>query len=379
MKHATEKTIGHREFAQKGKAKATAQAVGRIRKLHATGKRGKACHRGEKAVGSPLAVTDGFLRCRFLPKFSPPEQGLGGETEGDLSASLSQLYTHFRMEPFQRKVFNFPYDLALAYWDASCKLKAQGKDCSLQLVRDEENRVSFSCSEFYDTGSLLYYIPVNPLYAMLRDRKRKRLAQLFLSVFSYLYHIADVPYYRQGLSYLSWQYEMLSDWIEEDEEENENMNLLRWAEWMGDRIEQKIFNVKNLAVFRDRLKGFLPKDEFESQGLTIAQAAYNLYRQYPNESLFRHASVPVEAMDGEEEVIALHKCVSFIADTEGSLYQALAECINTEFNEYALMEELTVHAIFNGKEMEHPNLDFEKRAFPLLEDICYFLDNYKNN
>lgn len=76
--------------------------------------------------------------------------------------------------------------------------------------------------ERYNTGATLYYIPVIPLYQMLRNKNRKKTGLLLLSVCTYLYRIADIPYYRQEDSYLYWIYEMLTEWLEQDEEVDDN-------------------------------------------------------------------------------------------------------------------------------------------------------------
>ena len=76
--------------------------------------------------------------------------------------------------------------------------------------------------ERYNTGAMLYYIPVIPLYQMLRNKRRNKTGLLLLSVCTYLYRIADIPYYRQEGSYLYWIYEMLTEWLEQDEEVDDN-------------------------------------------------------------------------------------------------------------------------------------------------------------
>src|SRR5690606_40118408 len=120
--------------------------------------------------------------------------------------------------------------------------------------------------ERYNTGTTLYYIPVVPLFQMLNDPKRKKSAQLLISVCSYLYHIADVPYYRQEDSYLYWMYEMHKDWVEQDDETEETEMYNREftkAELIGDSIEQKLFNRINLKVFQQRLNAFKSLDTFD--------------------------------------------------------------------------------------------------------------------
>ena len=123
----------------------------------------------------------------------------------------------------------------------------------------------------------MYYIPVVPLFKMLKDPKRKKTAQLLLSVCSYLYHIAQIPYYRQEESYLYWLYEMMNDWVEQDEETEETESYkseLRNAEYIGDRIEQKLFNRTNLKVFEQRLNRFKSVDMFDKECWQVACNAF---------------------------------------------------------------------------------------------------------
>ncbi len=130
-------------------------------------------------------------------------------------------------------------------WDAETKLKQNNANWdNLRLVQDSQ-KTFFTSEERYNTGTTLYYIPIVPLFQMLNDPKRKITAQLLVSVCSYLYHIADIPYYRQENSYLYWMYEMMNDWVEQDDYTEETDSCIAEivkAEWIGERIEQKLFN-----------------------------------------------------------------------------------------------------------------------------------------
>jgi hypothetical protein len=126
----------------------------------------------------------------------------------------------------------------------------------IRLVQDSK-KTYFVSEERYNTGATLFYIPVSPLYRILHDPKRKANAHLLLSVCAYLYHIADIPYYRQEASYLYWMYEMMNDWVEQDdytEETEVYLSEIKQAEFIGDFIEQRIYNRINLTVFEQRLK-----------------------------------------------------------------------------------------------------------------------------
>ena len=218
---------------------------------------------------------------------------------------------------------------------------------------------------------------------MLKDPKRKKTAQLLISVCSYLYHIADVPYYRQEDSYLYWLYEMHKDWVEQDEETDETETYkseLRNAEYIGDRIEQKLFNRSNLKVFEQRLSRFKSVDTFDRECWQIACNAFALYTEYPNATIFRNAPLSEQDPyddDCENEAIGMEKYISFIADTTGWLYGSLSDTINNEFNEYGAMEEPTISKQFDGSEIPTANLDFENRLFDLLNDLSGLLYEYK--
>src|SRR5690606_20722961 len=100
--------------------------------------------------------------------------------------SLSQLTEHYKIASIQTTQFEYPYNMALALWDLEEKLKQRVLNwAEIRLVQDSK-RTYFISEEKYSTGTTLYYIPIEPLYQMLNDPKRKRKAQLLISVCSYL-------------------------------------------------------------------------------------------------------------------------------------------------------------------------------------------------
>ena len=268
-------------------------------------------------------------------------------------------------------------------WDMDTKVKRTNANWDgFQLVQDGKNTFLKS-EERHDTGTTLYYIPVVPLFKMLKDPKRKKSAQLLVSVCSYLYHIADIPYYRQEDNYLYWLYEMHKEWVEQDEETDDTETYKRefvQAESIGDRIEQKLYNRINLQLFEQRLSRFKSLDTFDRECWQVACDAFALYAEYPEASIFRNAPMPEQDPykdDYDNGTIGMEKYISFIADTKGWLYESLTDSINNEFNEYGTMEEPTICKAFDGSNIAQSNLDFENRLFVLLDDLCSLLYNYK--
>ena len=386
MNYATTYTIGNYQHTPAEKTTAIAPTIGRVRSMDAKAKRCKPNTKRQAESRTSSDVANGFLKSIFLPKLKI-EQSVQAckktaKTERDFYQSLSNLAGHYRIEPMQSREFGFPYNIALAMWDMETKVKRTNINWEgFKLIQDSK-KTYFTSEERYNTGTTLYYIPVVPLFQILKDQKRKKTAQLLLSVCSYLYHIAQIPYYRQEESYLYWLYEMMNDWVEQDEETAEtetNKRELRNAEYIGDKVEQKLFNLINLKVFEKRLNRFKSVDTFDSECWKIARNAFALYTEYPSENIFRNATLPEkDPYDNDEnEIIGMEKYISFIADTKGWLYESLSDTINNEFNEYGAMEEPTISKQFDGSEIPTANLDFENRLFDLLNDLSGLLYEYK--
>ena len=383
MNYATQHHIGNYQHTRTETTTAIAPTVVRVRQLATKTKRCKPSAERQAEIRTNSNATNGILKCTFLPKLKTAKSLQACQkTERDFYNSLSKLAEHYSIEPMQTKDFEFPYNITLAMWDMETKVKRTNINWdSFKLVQDSK-KIYFTSEERYNTGTTLYYIPIAPLYRMLKDPKRKKTAQLLISVCSYLYHIADVPYYRQEESYLYWLYEMMNDWVEQDEETDETETYrseLRNTEYIGDKIEQKLFNRSNLKVFEQRLNRFKSVDMFDRECHKVSCNAFALITEYPNASIFRNAPLSEQDPydDYENEAIGMEKYISFIADTKGWLYGSLSDTINNEFNEYGAMEEPTISKRFDGSEIPTTNLDFENRLFALLDDLCTILDDYK--
>ncbi len=383
MNYATQHHIGNNQYTRTETTTAVTPTVGRVRKLATKTKGRKPSAERQAEIRTDSNAPNGILKCTFLPKLKTAQSVEACQkTERDFYKSLSKLSNHYSIEPMQTKDFEFPYKMALAMWDMENKVKRTNSNWDgFRLVKDSR-KTYFISEERYNTGTTLYYIPVVPLFKMLKDPKRKKTAQLLLSVCSYLYHIAQIQYYRQEESYLYWLYEMMNDWVEQDEETEETESYkseLRNAEYIGDRIEQKLFNRTNLKVFKQRLNRFKSVDMFDKECWQVACNAFALCTEYPNATIFRNATLPEKDPyeDDENEIIGMEKYISFIADTRGWLYESLSDTINNEFNEYGAMEEPTISKRFDGSEIPTANLDFENRLFGLLNDLSGILYKYK--
>ena len=394
MKYATKNYIGKNKNTRKTKAKTTASTVGRICRLDEAGQKRFGNSERPTEICSDKSTSDGFLKCTFLPKLkeniaqklASDEQNLtqiqrkNTKTERDFYQSLSRLTEHYGLNPISTKYFGYPYNIALALDDIQKQLKNKVRDWEEIRLIEEKGKTYFTSEERYNTGAILYYIPIVPLYRLSKNPKRKQAVQLLQSVCSYLYHIAGVPYYRKQDSYLFWMYEMVTEWITSDDENEETpiyLSEIKQAEHIGDFMEQKIYNHHNLTRFKDHLKNFKAKDRFDNDCFMLARKVFSLYEQYPNATIYQNLQSIIDTEEYESDtIVSMDKYVSFCAEAKGLMFQTLFEAVNSDLQEYATTQEPMVIKKFDGSNITNNNLDFENRLFPLIEELIYILNNF---
>lgn len=370
-------------------ARKATPAIGQVRSMDAETKDLKRNSERQTEISTNSNATNGFLKCQFLPKqelvthFQDFKKR--NNIERDFYKSLSKFSKHYGVKTRQTKAYGFPYNLALAMWDIETKMIQANEDWNQFKLIQNNKKIQFAKEEKFYIGTSLYFIPVVPLFQMLHDKTYKKNAQLLLSVCSYLYHIANVPYYRQQDSYLYWIYEMHEEWIEQKDETGEDSQD-SWREFktsknVGDIIKQKIFNNKNLDFFEQRLKSFTIQNEFDKICHKVAFEAFALYSEYPNTTIFRNKTSSEENPHDEDycnRAIGMEMYISFVANTKGCLYNNIEDSINAEFNEYGSIEEPTIYTPINAKVIPKADFDFENRFFTLMEDLHEVL-TYLNN
>lgn len=359
----------------------TIQTSRGIRRKHIQTARRAGSKKEPEQFGSARTPADGFLRHSFLPLFEKgekiPDQN---QVEKDFFSSLALLSGLYGFEVLDTAGKSYPYNVLLAYTDAQKQLNSLGRDIELSIMQDDGGSVKLVTKHMYNTCNTLYYIPVLPLYRMLQNRKQKPTAELLLSVFAYLYHIAGIPYYREDSSCLFYHYECMEEWLideledEECQSGNSMISELNTASYYGDVMHRKMFNTYHLSVFEKRIDSYKFNNSFQKDCLSVAKQALAIMLEYPSGTIFQNTSN--REFESEEGIIRAEQYISFIADTDGLLYENIARVINDEFNECSEIEEPTILQIYDAQnELTPKSLDFEYRLFPLLNDLCTLLNN----
>lgn len=384
MNDATQHYSRESEYSQTTKTTAIVPTTNRICKLDAKTKRRQRNPKRQTQISTDFNATNGFLKWTFLPKLNEIKSGQARQypkdMERDFYQSLSILTNHYQIELIETQFFDFPYNIKLAMWDTEEKLKQNVLNWEDIRLIQEDKKTYFVSEERYNTEATLFYIPITPLYRMLQDKNKKQHAHLLLSVCTYLYQIVNIPYYRQETSYLYWMYEMMNDWIEDDDYTEETkiyLTEIKQAEYLGDYIEQKIYNLTNLTVFENRINKFKVNDNFDLKCLTIAKIAFFLYQNYPNQTIFQNGQLNDKfSEEDSENCITMDQYISFYADHKGWLANNLIEMVNSEMQESGQIEEPNIRKQFDGRDISTKNLCFENHLFELLHQLCNLLNDY---
>jgi hypothetical protein len=113
---------------------------------------------------------------------------------------------------------------------------------------------------------------------------------------------------------------------------------------IGDKIEKKLFNRKNLELFEKRLNHFKSRTDFDHDCYKVASDAFtSLYGISGNKHFQKSANPEQDPYNDDNKAIGMDMYISFVADTKGCLYDNIEESINAEFNEYGSIEEPTVY------------------------------------
>ncbi|MFH6960867.1 hypothetical protein ACHRV1_26010 [Flavobacterium aquidurense] len=358
----------------------TIQTVRGIRRKYRPTARCAPSKKEPKQFHSARTPADGFLRHSFLPLFEMgkkiPDQF---QLENDFFNSIAILTGLYGFEVLDTTGKPYPYNILLVHADIQKQLNILRQDIELSIMQDDSS-VKLATKHIYNKCNTLYYIPVLPLYRLLQNRKQKKTAELLLSVFAYLYHIAGIPYYREDSSCLYYHYECMEEWMideledEECESGNSMISELNSASFYGDVMHRKMYNSYHLKVFEKRIGSYKFNNSFEKDCLSVAKQALALMLEYPACTIFQSTSN--REFENDEGIIRAEQYISFIADTDGLLYENIARVINDEFNECSEIEEPTLLQIYDSQnELTHKTLDFEYRLFPLLNDLCTLLNN----
>lgn len=359
--------------------------VSKVKQFHQSNRRTTGCRSSKKnEVSMRSAQPSGFayMKHRYKPVWNAgPISGDQETIETSFYRSLTYLGDLYNFKPPHNKYLIFPRNIAYDLGIAGKMLRKINRELCLFITHDEEKKTCVCTAEPFNVESkTLYYIPVRPLFRLLKEKHRGHTSQLLLSVFAYLYQVLQIPYYRNPSSFLYDCYNTIFEWLTNDEECDDkkwiskNKRLAKQSIDEGDAIMNHIKQPVHLQQFERRIQQFVARDAIDTKVLAIATSSQILLKEFPDNRLFHY--IPENLLDPEndERIVAEHY-ISFFWDAEiEPVYSNLIEHVNGLFENCGGMDLPVGYQRFD-KPHTNPSHDtrFPASVFNLVENLSEIL------
>lgn len=348
--------------------------IGRTLKLSARCERSKAQRFAER---TRKPDRNGFLTHKFLPFWQ--YSGNKERAVREFKNSLTNLCEYYGFTTPQL-TGDFPQNIYQMQQVVIAELKAVDSKLSCIIAEDENHTATLATVKHYDTGMTLYYIPVRPLWQWMQSGHSQSITDLLLGVFAYLEQVVRIPYYTEQDSYLAYQYQIIEDWVNDDQQEEEyrqqQLDELYTMQNSGLKVYTEIIKPDRLIGLENIVHGFQVTEEWQQEWKTVAEQFLGLYQQYPKRSIFDHIQPDLLCPEDEDRISA-DQYISFYWSGNDCFQDCLFEMINNHFQEIAFMDEPSHVQLFDHlPEKAIPDFDFETRLFDLLNELARLLDKY---
>ncbi|GAB3350893.1 hypothetical protein GCM10027566_08790 [Arachidicoccus ginsenosidivorans] len=325
---------------------------------------------GHPKTCSNIHASDDFMKNRFLPLFTPKNNGIVKACEASLIQSLSFIGEKFQIEILNTEGKEFPYNILAAHWDIQGKLRRINGNLNLRIVKNTKtNDIHLATYESVDTGQTLYYIPIVPIYLMLKTKGKRKCGQLLLMICADLYRKAGIPMYTRNCCIQDY-YESIEEYWYSLFDEGEEIDIekmrseLRQTRVIGDIMSRKMENNYLIENYKDTTSKIKVNNLFEQKCLILAKEAHEICKTFPNNSIFQHITFNEDDYDDKGSPDTY---ISFVATTKGYLWEDLNRSINEELSNYAGVLEPEIINIFDKPfKGLFPSLDYERSIFRLI-------------
>jgi hypothetical protein len=321
----------------------------------------------------------GFLNHHFEPVWHSAPLGASATViEQQFYKSVQYLSDLYGFKIRLAKDLPFPYNISSDFATVRNHLKKAAPSLGLIIGQDADKAPCLTSFKILNTGRTFYYVPVQPLYQLLQDKKRKQAAALLLSVCAYLYHVLEIPYHTKEGSFLYDEYATIEQCTEDGSYDDED--IAYYAEQLAAMKKESAFILRklnspvHLKQFERRLHHFkitCPKDK---EILETAQLAFDLFRRYPHRSLF--SAIPRKFLDPDaEERIYADQYISFFWKWgDDGFTHTLTEIINTEFQEILATDEPVAFQSFDTAQPEEQHdFSFATATLDMMEQLIDIL------
>lgn len=327
-----------------------------------------------------IHVADAFIKQSFGPVTSVniPARSTIKKIERSFFNSLVNLANLYQFEPLIITGKKYPFNIREAFNDAQKKLSQIASDTNLIILHEMGELPILATLKEFDTGLTLYYIPLDALWKLHKNRNKAAFL-LLLSIYAYLYQYAGMSLCTE-YHYVYDTYEMMKQSYTDNEDGQElddfreAMQAFSLIERASPIFNREIRNTQNLYEFEYRLNSFEPRCDFETNLHGIATRFLALSKQYTAKK-FAETNCSEFLYPGEEDRGFLDQYFAFCWNTDGWLMHQLIEWANCDLQEKTHFDLPYTVQKFDSRQYE-PSHDFSfhDTLINLLNDLSDILN-----
>lgn len=286
---------------------------------------------------------------------------------------------YYKIETIDVAKHPYPYNILLSNWDISRQIQTKGRFREICIEETGARSIQVSVTESINTGNDLFFIPLVPLFKALH-LDGNPCVRLLLPVCVYLYKIAGVCHYKEDESYISYLYEIMDNWIEDDRETvdeadyKEQRAILDEVFFIGGEMKAILSDERELEQLQARIQQFTPCSPFERSCYKVAKETLAIWMEFPTADIYQHLS-PDESDDDDDYYsdgkIKVTDYISFIGETSSCVYDSMMDMLNDDFNERSGIQNFESTTVFNKKMGKYKDvLLFEERVIAIIKELC---------
>lgn len=329
------------------------------------------------ALRTAAVHSDAFLKHSFSP-FWGITTGDWKRTEREFLHSLSNLCRLYGWEQPDISNLGFPLNIQAALHEMKSKLAATDMDCIIAC--DKKRCASLVTARTFHTGTTLYYIPVRPLWFLLKQGGSNILSDLLTGIFCYFYNVIGISFFNSH-GYLCNTYDYLQNIIDDGEEEDEVYKELQQEELSTIRdaaqaIYQRLTKPFRLTDFSELLNDYRNTTGHNRVLIEFCEDFAEFAGDYPRRSIRQNIDSTV-LLEGDADCIGYDQYLSFYWSGEDSFTDLLMDIVNADLQEISDMQQpLSLQWYDTPQAVESHSFHFETRLFSLLERLIKLLNDY---
>lgn len=328
-----------------------------------------------------------FLRHRFLPLVNGhPVLTRSRRLQDEFFRSADHLGRLYRLTIPEAMDLPYPLNIHAVFVQLKQQLERVQPALSLAVIQTNERKTTLATVRPVDLKGNLYYIPLLPIFSLLRRKKARRITPVLLGIAAYIRQKMGMPCYSDWGSYIANVHDILEQWVNDSEGERDEKESadyyreFRRAERVGYSMQRKLRRPGRITNLPRYLDAFKPVGTWQTRLQQLAVDFLKFDLDFPGRSLF--SEIPTGFLDAEakeEDRVSKEQYLSFVYDNYNRLGQEMIDYVESSLQECPVVDApVTIQYFHMPQSVECHDSTYEEACFRLLNEFACLLNNLEN-